>query len=218
MLLKVKCTSSVWVHYTKQDEWQSGSICMVSKLHSLSPVVDNYHQEQFQVAIRCHSFVHLPHLLLMHMACGGFFVSKLLMHHPQLFNWLLQHELADNDISQSATQAFSWHFWYLTAELVPLALFSSRVPISERQALAEALLEVQATSEFQSPQNCFGSGRGKPQFPSVIILSSRLCDFVGVDSVDSWFTMSCLQVYCLWLSGTPVWHTFPVCIMLQQWI
>jgi len=110
---------------------------------------------------------------------------------------------ADNDISQSATQAFSHHLWYLTAELVPLALLSSWVPISECQALAEVLLEVQATSELQSPQNCFGSGRGKPQFPSVINLTSRLCDFVGVDSVDSWFTMSCLQVYCLWLSGTP---------------
>jgi len=125
---------------------------------------------------------------------------------------------ADNDISQSATEAFSWHLWYLTGELIPLALLSSRVPISERQALAEALLEVQATSELHSPQNYFGSGRGKPQFPSVIILSSRLCHFVGVDSVDSWFTMFCLQVYSLWLSGTPGRHTFPVCIMLQQWM
>ena len=81
------------------------------KLHLLSPAVDNDHQEQFQVAIRCHSFVHLPHLLLMHMACGGFLVSKLLMCHLQLFNLLLQYELADNDISQSATQAFSRHLW-----------------------------------------------------------------------------------------------------------
>jgi len=147
------------------------------------------------------------------MACGGFLVSKLLMQHPQLFNRLLQYELADNDISQSATQAFSQHLWCLTAELVPLALFSSRVPISEHQALAEALLEVEATSELQSPQNRFGSGRGKPQFPSVNNLSSRLCDFVGVDLVDSWFTMSCLQVYCLWLSGTPGRHTFPVIVV-----
>ena len=81
---------------------------------------------------------------------------------------------ADNDISQSATQAFSRHLWCLTAELIPLVLFNSRVPISERQGVAEALLEVQATSELQSPQNRFGSGRGKPQFPSVINLSSRL--------------------------------------------
>jgi len=84
------------------------------------------------------------------------------MHHPQLFNRLLQYELADNDISQSVTEAFSQHLWYLTPQLVPLALFSSQVPISERQALAEALLEVQATSKLQSPQNRFGSGQGKP--------------------------------------------------------
>jgi len=220
MLLKVKCTFSVWVHYTRQGGWQSGSICMVWTLHLLSPAADNYHQEQFQVAIRCHSFVHLPHLLLMRMARGGFLVSKLLMHHPQLFNRLLQYELLTTIFPNQQLQhsVGNWHHWYLTAELIPLALLSSRVPISERQALAEALLEVEATSELQSPQNRFGSGQSKPQFPSVINLSSRLCDLVGVDSVDSWFTMSCLQVYCLWLSGTPGRHTFPVCVMLQQWM
>ena len=152
--------------------------------------MDNYHQEQFQVAMRCHSFVHLPHLLLMCMACGGFLVSKLLMYHPQLFNRLLQYELLTTIFpNQQLEHSVSISG---TSQLIPLALFSSQLPTSERQALAEALLEVQATSELQSPQNRFGSGQGKPEFPSVINLSSRLCDFVGV---DSWFTMSCLQVY-----------------------
>ena len=122
MLLKVKCTFSVCVHYTRQGGWQSGSICMVWKLHLLSPAVDNYHQEQFQVAIRCHSFVHLPHLLLMCMACGGFLVSKLLMHHPQLFNRLLQYELLTtipnqqlkHSVGISGTSHLNWfHLHYL---------------------------------------------------------------------------------------------------------
>jgi len=135
----------------------------------------------------------------MHMARGGFLVSKLLMHHLQLFNRLLQYELLTtiSPNQQLKHLVGNWHHWYLTAELIALALFSSRVPISEHQALAEALLEVEATSELQSPQNRFRSGLSKPQFPSVINLSSQLCDFVGVVSVDSWFTTFCLQVYCL---------------------
>jgi len=100
----------------------------------------------------------------MRMACGGFLVSKLLMRHPQLFNRLLQYELLTTIFpnQQLEHSVGNWHHWYLTAELLPLALFSSRVPISERQALAEALLEVEATSKLQSPQNRFGSGRSKP--------------------------------------------------------
>ena len=126
MLLKLKCTFSVWVHYTRQGGWQSGSICMVWKLHSLPPAVDNYYQEQFQVAIRCHSFVHLPHLLLMRTACGGFLVSKLLMHHLQLFNWLLLYELLTtifpnqqlkHSVGISGTSQLNWfHLHYLVHE------------------------------------------------------------------------------------------------------
>jgi len=218
MLLKVKCTFSVWVHYTRQGGWQSGSICMVWKLHSLPPAVDNYYQEQFQVAIRCHSFVHLPHLLLMRTACGGFLVSKLLMHHLQLFNWLLLYELLTtifpnqqlkHSVGISGTSQVNWfHLHYLVHE----CLYHSA------KLLLKPYLNYRQPASFSLHRITLDLDKGKPQFPSVINLSSRLCDFVGVDSVDSWFTMSCLQVYSVWLSGTPGRHTVPVCVMLQQWI
>lgn len=75
--------------------------------------------------------------------------------------------------------------------MVPLALFSSLVPLVERQALGDGLLKVQPASPLQSPQNRFGSGWGKPQFPSLINLSTQLCDLVDV---DSWFTVFRLQI------------------------
>jgi len=109
----------------------------------------------------------------------------------QLFKRLLQYQSVDKNIAQSATRALSRHLWYLTAEMVPLALFSSQVPLAERQALADALLSVQPASELTAPQNRFGSGWGKPHFPSEISLSTRLCDLVGV---DSWFTIARLQI------------------------
>src|SRR6218665_2060275 len=102
-----------------------------------------------------------------------------------------QRMLVNTDASQSAIWAFSNHFWYMTAEMVPLALFSSLVPLVERQALCDALLKVQPSMPMQSPQHRFGSGWGKPQFPSSINLSTRLCDLVDT---DSWITMFRLQI------------------------
>src|SRR6218665_889993 len=103
----------------------------------------------------------------------------------QLFKRILQFDLVNTDASQSAIPAFSNHFWYMTAEMVPLALFSSLVPLVERQALGDALLKVQLSTPLQSPQQRFGSGWGKPQFPSSINLSTLL----------TWFTMFRLQIY-----------------------
>ena len=50
----------------------------------------------------------------------------------------MQYEMIDKNIAQSATHALNRHLWYLTAEMVPLALFSHHVPETERKALAES--------------------------------------------------------------------------------
>ena len=42
----------------------------------------------------------------------------------QLFKHLLYYELVNKEILQSAVRTFSRHLWYLTAEMVPMALFS----------------------------------------------------------------------------------------------
>jgi len=88
------------------------------------------------------------------------------------------------------TRALNRHLWYLTAEMVPLALFSHDVPETERRALADALLDAKQPT-LQTPLNQFGAGWGKPKFPSVTIsMRTRLCELVGV---DSWFTLHLLQ-------------------------
>jgi len=139
------------------------------------------------------------------------------MHHPQLFNRLLQYELADNNISQSATQAFSRHLWYLTAELVPLELFSSWVHISECQAVAEALLEVQATSELQSPQNRFGSGRANHSFHLWSTCHHGCVTLLGWTSGS--LCPVCRSAACDWVGHQGGTHfQCAYCIMLQQWM
>ncbi|KAG0728177.1 hypothetical protein GWK47_033031 [Chionoecetes opilio] len=83
------------------------------------------------------------------------------------------------------------HLWYLTAEMIPLALFSEQVPPLDRQAIADALLYIKPLlGEVDAPQNRFGAGWGKPKFPT-ITASTRLSDLV---EVDSWFTIYRLEI------------------------
>jgi hypothetical protein len=109
----------------------------------------------------------------------------------QLYKRLLEYEAVDKVIAQSAIRALNRHLWYLTAEMVPLALFSDRVPAVERRALADALLALRPLTSLQAPTNRFGNGWGKPRFPSSIDSSTRLCQLVDI---DSWFTMYRLQL------------------------
>jgi len=93
----------------------------------------------------------------------------------QLYKRLLQYVCVNKDIAESAIRALKRHLWYLTSEMVPLALFSDKVPLPERQALADALLQVKpltALSNMNAPQNRFGNGWGKPQFPALISSST----------------------------------------------
>ena len=76
-------------------------------------------------------------------------------------------------ISKSAIHALKLHQWYLTEEMVPLALFSSKVPPEQCSALADKLLAVKSTTDRVAPLNRFGTGFGKPKFPAVITLVSN---------------------------------------------
>ena len=100
--------------------------------------------------------------------------------------------MVDKVIAQSALCALNRHLWYLTAEMVILALFSQKVPQDECRAIADAMIAIKPATDMQGPVDRFGAGWGKPKFPSVVIdASTRLCEFVGV---DSWFTVHRLKL------------------------
>ena len=75
--------------------------------------------------------------------------------------------------------------------MVPLALFCTEVPNADRRALADCLLQVQPDESLKSPKNRFGTGYGKPKFPTNITTSTTLADLVGT---DSWFLFYILQL------------------------
>lgn len=108
-----------------------------------------------------------------------------------LYRKLLQYRDVDSQVSDSALAAFRRHLWYLTAEMVPLSLFSDHVPAEERRSLADKMLAVRPDKEITVPKERFGSGFGKPKFPSVVTPSTTLADLV---SADSWYTVKLLNL------------------------
>ena len=112
----------------------------------------------------------------------------------QLFRKFLQYEAVNANIAKSVIRAaFQRHLWYLTAEMVPLTLFSHFTPCAETHLLADRLLEIQPAATVTFPRGRDGTGFGKPLFPSKedITLSTKLADFV---LLDSWFTFYALKL------------------------
>ena len=133
----------------------------------------------------------------------------------ELYKRVLQYRVVDKKIAHSAIDR---HQWYLTAEIVPLALFSNRVPPSEWQALADALNAVKSPRDLQAPLNRFGTGWGKPKFPtSEIDASTRLLTLFektrGLRSIACSWTPAFFNF--LPVSGTRMMHTLPVQSMLE---
>lgn len=104
-------------------------------------------------------------------------------------------------VSDSAKLAFSRHLWYLTAEMVPLSLFSEHVPETCRRKMAAKLLQLKPDNDTfkKLPLNRFGTGFGKPVFPDTSSLNKKTT-LVDLLTVDSWFIFKVLNLNSEFLS------------------
>ena len=112
-------------------------------------------------------------------------------HDLQFIHTLLKYKAVNQSVANSALKAFKQHLWYLTTEMVPLALFSDLVPPAERRSLADMLLAVKPEIVLMKPIQRFGTGFGKPAFPREITESTTQTDLV---SPDSWYPIHILQL------------------------
>ena len=98
-----------------------------------------------------------------------------------LIKSIQSYSLIDQQVSTSAMGAFKKHLWYLTEELIPLALFSSTLNDFEKKRIAE---EIKKHVPSDNSENRFGAAFGKPQFPDLPlnIMEASLEQFVGKDS------------------------------------
>ena len=99
----------------------------------------------------------------------------------QLFiNSFITYKDIDGLIANAAIKSFSNHMWYLTEELVPLALFSSTVDVGIKEKMVNKMLGL-AGGGLCTKRH--GNGFGKPIFPNIPVeVSTDLSCYVGVDS------------------------------------
>ncbi|KAJ4939573.1 hypothetical protein JOQ06_029018 [Pogonophryne albipinna] len=108
-----------------------------------------------------------------------------------LYHHLQAYKAVDEGIAASAIKALERHRWYLTGEMLPLALFSSKEPNEDKRALASAILEHKpADLPMHIPEQRFGTGFGKPKFPTLLPTTS-LADLANN---DCWFGMHQLHI------------------------
>ena len=96
---------------------------------------------------------------------------------------MLVHKLQsyeDEVIGKAALKAFSNHMWYLSEELVPLALFSTGLSASQKNEIVKKLKNHKTDSAKFRKRT--GAGFGKPFFPKDVLQSTTLADLVGPDS------------------------------------
>ena len=102
------------------------------------------------------------------------------LNYLTLINNLIEYQGVDKVCADAAIKAFSAHLWYLTEELVPLALYSSAVDPAIKAKMADGLLQL---DKKLTPSKRFGAGYGKPRFPKFPqTASSSLESFIGEDS------------------------------------
>ncbi len=76
-----------------------------------------------------------------------------------LYHHLQAYKAVDEGIAASVIKALERHRWYLTGEMLPLALFSSKVPNDDKHALSRAILEHKpADLHMHIPEQRFGTG------------------------------------------------------------
>ena len=96
----------------------------------------------------------------------------------------MQYKVVNATVLKSAITALDRYRWYLTTEMVPLALFSDLTPSDERHNVNERLLVGKSEhGDIQNtPRDRFGTGFSEPHFPTDITQSTTPANFVANDS------------------------------------
>ena len=109
------------------------------------------------------------------------------LHDLTLMHDMIKYRELDSDIANAILCKMANHKWYLTQEIVPFSLFSSRVPNKLKHDIALKILSVERPEGFR---------RGKPVFPE-INNNTTLADLVGP---ESYFLFDVLKIGTDWLS------------------
>ena len=180
-MTKIRSTSGNLEPYTRLIGWQS--CFMLSRPVCWKIQYWNWHLEPLQLDNSCWKCRNLLYLLPLYSS--WWFKCECVVDAPwndlQLYHKMLEYEGIDPAVARSAIRAFDRHLWYLTAEMVPLSLFSSAVPKEDKQALADRLLVVRPKEGLKKQCGRYGTKFGKSDFrkiPESMKQSTTLADLV----------------------------------------
>lgn len=109
----------------------------------------------------------------------------------QFVKSIFQYAAVDELVSNSAKKAILRHLWYLTPEMIPMALFSDLVSNSEKKEMAKRLLVLKPQTPITCPLGRYGTSYGKPNFPSDITETTSLSELI---TQDSWFFFQIFEI------------------------
>ena len=99
---------------------------------------------------------------------------------------MMKYEAIDPEVALAVQRKLQNHGWYLTQELIPFALFSTKVSNSQKRSMADQLCTVEKPQNFRV---------GKPVFPK-IAENTTLADLIGP---ESHFIFAALDIGMEWL-------------------
>ena len=105
---------------------------------------------------------------------------------------LIKYQETDEISAITAFNAFSNHFWYLTEELVPIAIFCDSVQDQTKQKIVNKL----KSFDKKLCSKRFGSGFGKPNFPKIPKDSVDNIDLSTFIGEDSWSIFMLMNLDC----------------------
>ena len=99
-----------------------------------------------------------------------------------LYKTLLRYRSVNSVIAKSALRVFKRHLWYLTQEMVVLAIFYTNVLIKESQDMADRLILIKPAALPITPVNRFGKGYAKPLWILTLVWLIFLVQTLGTPS------------------------------------
>ena len=135
-----------------------------------------------------------------------------------LINHFYIYQEINKVVSQSALTAFKRHLWYLSSDMVPLALFDANLHNEQKRKVADAIKRYPRRDCYDTR---FGNGFGKPTFPNVdqnttleMLVTQDSWQFFNLLRIDATFldepvtTWDTLDFYT---NGKKIIESFKVC-------
>ena len=112
----------------------------------------------------------------------------------KLFSDIRSFAAVDSIVSNAAIKAFSRHTWYLTGELILLALWDPDTAPTEKQTLARKIATLASIADDEQFTMRFGTEFGKPKMVDLQKIPGDEMSLCSLANADSKMFFKVLQI------------------------